>query len=210
MRVSDAMTTEVVTVGPGTSLKEAARLLAENHISGLPVLDAAGAVVGVLTETDIVARQTGRPARKRRLLGSDSSEFEPATVAGEAMSAPPITIPPSAPLASAAWIMTRHDVNRLPVVAGDVLVGVISRGDIVRAFARSDDDIERELESDLLPAFNAEVTVAVSEGAVTLTGEVERTDDAVHIVRAVERLTGVVEVKSELRPRHPAPVEWTS
>ena len=203
------MTTEVVTVGPGTSLKDAARLLADNHVSGLPVLDAAGAVVGVLTETDIVARQTGRPARKRRLLGSDTSEFTPASITGQAMSAPPITIPPSAPLAGAAWIMTRHDVNRLPVVRGDELVGVISRGDIVRAFARSDEDITRELENDLLPAFNAEVTVEVSDGVVYLTGEVDRSDDAVHIGRAVERLTGVVEVKSELRPRRPAPVEWS-
>jgi CBS domain-containing protein len=209
MRVSDAMTTDVISVEPETPLKEAARVLAEKDISGVPVLEASGAVIGVLSESDIVARQTGRPTRRRRLLSSGDPEFAPATVVGQAMSAPPITVPPSAPLAGAAWIMTKHDVNRLPVVTGDVLVGVISRGDIVRAFARSDEDIQRELENDLLPAFDAAVTVAVNGGSVTLAGEVERNDDAVHIVRAVERLTGVVAVKSELRPRRPAPVEWT-
>jgi len=153
MKIDALMTTKVVTVTPETSLKDVARLLVENRISGVPVCDADGVVLGVVSEADILAKEEGLV--ERGLLAS-VLEFGPdaqkinARTAGEAMSAPPITIAPGRPVSEGARLMVERGITRLPVVEDDRLAGIVTRADLVAAFTRSDEEIEREIAEDVL------------------------------------------------------------
>jgi CBS domain-containing protein len=209
MKVKDVMTTEVLTVSEDTSLKEAAALMAERGISGLPVVDAGGQVAGVLSEGDILFKETVRHERESflaRLLLSPDPQLEAklsATTAGEAMSAPATTIGPNRPLAEAASTMIDRGIKRLPVVdVSGNLVGIVTRADLVRAFVRSDEEIAREIRVDVLqrslwidPTF---VQVVVERGEVRLSGRVENKAEAEIIPGVVRRVPGVVSVLSKL------------
>jgi CBS domain-containing protein len=211
MKVRDLMQTTVVSVRDDASLKDVAKTLADNGISGVPVVDAEGIVLGVVSETDIVAKETGHAERKRggllgRLLAAPPSWDElrvEARTARQAMTFPAITIEPDRPIAKAAALMTQAYVNRLPVVEDGRLVGLITRSDLVRAFARSDDEIAREIREDVLvrqlwvPA--EAVTVAVEAGEVTLTGAVDSEAVVAVLPGVVERVPGVVSVTSNVR-----------
>ena len=120
----------------------------------------------------------------------------------QAMTSPPITISPWSSVSRAARLMTEHGINRLPVVKGDELVGIVTRTDLVRAFTRSDEQIERELREDVLERTlwldGDAVEVEVKRGAVTLTGVLRTRTDAVLLERMVARIPGVVAVTSEL------------
>jgi CBS domain-containing protein len=202
------MTRDVVTVSPETPLKEAAELLAQHRISGLPVVDDE-TVVGILSEADIVARSTGsRESRSlvRELLSPrDAGPDMDATRAGEAMTSPPITIAPERPVAEAARVMVERGVNRLPVVEGSQLVGIVTRADLVRAFVRPDDELEREIREDVAEGAlwidPSQLEISVDGGAVTLAGEVERRVDADLLERFAAAVPGVVSVGSELKWR---------
>ncbi len=207
MRVDEVMTTDVVTVAPETTLKEVAALLSGRRISGVPVCDADGRVLGVVTEADILWKELGLgPGRGvlERLLERASGEDTRvgARTAGEAMSAPPITVAPDAPVAHAAELMIEHGVNRLPVVAGDTLVGIVARADLVRAFTRSDEEIAREIGDDVLLRTlwvdPDSVSLAVVDGDVTIAGEVENRTTAELVEAYVRRVPGVVSVISRL------------
>jgi CBS domain-containing protein len=209
MRVDTIMTREVVTVAPETTLKEAAALMAEHAISGLPVV-ADGRVLGVLSQSDIVAKETApeeaRPGlfhRRKRAL-----QLVEATTAREAMNAPAITIDAWMSATAAATLMAEYDVNRLPVVDRDRLVGIVARADLVRAFARSDAEIQAEILDEVLPPLLLspnEVAVAVERGEVTLRGVLGDESDVRYLPQAVQRVAGVVRVHSELRVRQPEP-----
>jgi CBS domain-containing protein len=208
MRVEDVMTKVVRTVSPGTSLKEAAEILAELRISGLPVVED-GKVVGVVSEADILSKERGQAPERGGLL---RLLFEPngsartkllAMTAGEAMTAPPITIAPDRQVAEAAGVMIDKRVNRLPVVddAG-ALLGIVSRADLVRAFVRSDEEIAREIREDvvlhILWIAPEQIDVQVENGTVVLAGQVETQDDADLLPAFVKRVPGVVAVESRL------------
>jgi CBS domain-containing protein len=202
------MTRDVVAVSPQTPLKEAAELLAQHRISGLPVVDE-GSVVGVLSEADIVALSTGsRESRSliRELLSTSDPrpDVEAATV-GDTMSSPAVTIAPDRPVAEAARVMVERKVNRLPVVDGSQLVGIVTRADLVRAFVRPDQELEREIREDVAAGAlwidPTPLGIRVEGGAVTLTGEVERKVDADLLARHAAAVPGVVSVRSELKWR---------
>jgi CBS domain-containing protein len=206
MKVADAMSADVLTVAPETPLKDAAALLAQNRISGLPVLEN-GIVVGVVSEADIVARSTGS-RESRSLLGElfggpRRHEDVAATHVREAMSSPAITIAPGRPVAEAARVMVNRRVNRLPVADGSRLVGIVTRADLVRAFVRPDDELEREIREDVAETAlwidSKRLDVAVDQGVVKLAGEVERRADAELLQRFAAAVPGVVSVDSELR-----------
>lgn len=206
MRVKDLMSEEVVTVRRETSLKEVARLLARHRISGVPVVSERGQLVGVVSEADILFKEQGAEPRNRLLewLEGDPVEREKlaARTAGEAMTSPALTIGAHTDVSEAARRMTERAVNRLPVIDwSGGLVGIITRADLVRAFARSDEEIEQEIRSDIASALwleDRDVEITVRRGDVALAGELERRSVAEVLPRLVARVPGVVSVRSEL------------
>lgn len=210
MKVADVMTTELLTVRSETPLKEAAEILAAQKISGLPVVDAENHVVGVLSEGDILFKERGQAEHKSLFerwletpLPDVVSKVEARTV-GEAMSAPATTIGPRRPLTEAAQTMIEYGIKRLPVVDADgKLIGIVTRADLVRAFVRSDAEIEQEIRDDVIRRTlwiaPETVEVTVDHGEVRLTGEVETKADAELIPAFVQRVPGVVSVLSKLR-----------
>ena len=207
MKVEDVMTREVVSVPPGASLKEAARLLVEHRISGLPVVDNQNHVLGVVSEADVISKETtGLPLRRPLtwLTGQrevDRSKLE-VHLAGEAMTTPALTIEPSRPVGAAAKLMVEASVNRLPVVEGGKLVGIVTRADLVRAFVRSDADIAQEIRDDVVVREvwldKHSVQVEVEDGEVTLAGTLDNRADAEVLEALVRRVPGVVGVDSKL------------
>jgi CBS domain-containing protein len=208
LNVEHLMTRDVATVSPETSLKEVAGILADRGISGLPVCDSGGRVVGVVSEADILRKEQGvAPGRGSVLdwlLGhtDDPAEKLAAHTAGEAMSAPALTIDAGRPVSEAARLMVDRGVNRLPVTSGDDLVGIVTRADLVRAFRRSDEEIEREIREDVLLHTlwiqPARLEIAVEEGEVTLTGTLETRTEAELAAAYVRRVPGVVDVRADL------------
>ena len=211
MKVKDLMTTDVLTVRTSTTLKEAAALLAEKRISGLPVVDDDRRVLGVLSEGDILYKESEahRPGFLERLLAPGSAPLDlklAARTVGQAMTAPALTIGPRRPVTEAATIMIEEGVNRLPVVDhDDRLMGIITRADLVRAFVRSDEEIELEIREDVVRKIlwlePEQLRVAVSDGEVVLSGQLETKTDAELIPAFVQRVPGVVGVVSKLRWR---------
>jgi len=208
MRVRQLMSKDVLTVAPDAQLRDAAKELVDHRVSGVPVVTD-GIVVGVLSEGDIVAKASGGTDRGGLLTWlfdpSDQTARVSAQTVGEAMTSPAVTIAPNRQVHEAARTMIDRGVNRLPVVENGVLVGIVTRADIVRAFTRADVELAEEIRDDLLRrTFWAEpgsVTVAVSKGRVTLVGEVETEADTEMLPLFVSRVPGVVSVNAELRAR---------
>lgn len=146
--VADAMTPEPAVVQPDTPLQEAIKLLVEKKISGLPVVNEAGKLIGVLSEADLMWQETGvdtppyimfldsviylqNPAQYEKELHKALGQ-----TVGEVMSEHPISITRDRPLKEAAQIMHKREVRRLPVVdEAKSVVGIITRGDIVKTMA---------------------------------------------------------------------------
>jgi CBS domain-containing protein len=208
MNVEDVMTREVVTVRPGASLKHVAALLGEHRISGLPVVDGEGELQGVVSEGDILCKERGSSERRsvlerlRRPRGIEEQLKLEARTAAEAMTTPARTTVPWRSVAGAAGQMLDEGINRLPVVDREgKLVGIVTRADLVRAFARSDTDIRQEIQEDVLARtllLPQPVTVDVEEGKVRLGGSVDRRSDAQLVAAVVTKVPGVVEVESEI------------
>jgi CBS-domain-containing membrane protein len=203
--VQDVMTTAVVTANRSTPYKEIVRLLAEHRISSLPVLSEGWQVIGVVSESRLLAAQD-RMARRGRAAGGRRrvrwSRSATLTV-GELMTAPPVTIRPDATISAATRAMTTHHVASLPVTGADhELIGIVSRCDLLSVFLRSDDDIICEVRHllDEMPFRNpADVIVTVRHGIVTLSGVVRprpgRHQDLIPAaIRLIWAVDGVVEV----------------
>lgn len=207
MNVSEVMTKDPVTIGADASLKDVARLFDQHRISGLPVVGHEHEVLGVVSEADIIVREAGAEEAKTGwsgLLARFGGGARPiARTAGEAMSSPAVTIRPEARVAEAARMMLDGDIKRLPVVDADGrLVGIVTRADLVRAFTRTDEEIRREIEQDVLVrtlwVSPGRVAVSVRQGEVSLTGRLDTELNAELLPRLVERVPGVVSVTSSL------------
>jgi CBS domain-containing protein len=209
------MTTDVATLAPDASLKDAARMLVTRGISGMPVCDKNGHVVGVLSEADLLYKEAGPPKHASGLIERLTEQrkladyFKPdAMCVEEAMTRPVITIGPGRPLAEAARLMVKKGINRLPVVKDDTLVGIVTRADLVRAFARPDAEIEREIREDVVQRTlwiePHDLVVEVHEGHVLLRGVVDTAADVAIAERFAARVPGVVSVTSELKSRERA------
>ncbi|MDX1691258.1 MAG: CBS domain-containing protein [Acidimicrobiia bacterium] len=208
MRVRDIMTTDPMTVRPETLLKEAARIMVRNQISGLPVVDAAGDLVGIVTEGDFLRQEASRERPYRRslldaLFGDEAPEPPAAESVGEVMTGELVTITPDATLGEAARVMAGRNVKRLPVLDADgELVGIISRADVVNAFTKPDDVIEDEVREDLIRRLlfldPDLVGVRVTDGVVHLGGRLENRTEVQLLEELTRRIAGVVRVESEL------------
>ena len=211
MRIRDLMTKDVLTIGPEAPIKDVARILTEHRISGLPVCSIERHVLGVVSEADILYREYDpKEGQLRGPLGwlvdgvPDYAGYSKAKAltAGDAMTSPAVTIPPYETVAGAARLMTERRVNRLPVVQHGVLVGIVTRADLVRAFTRTDAELEREIREDLLRRTlwidEGSVQVAVASGTATLTGGLQKRSDVELLERLVEGVPGVTAVRSSV------------
>lgn len=205
------MASPVVTVRLETPLKDVARLLINNGVSGVPVVDDSGAVVGVVSEGDFLVKEQGaaeiRHRRLARLFGESSearSQLEKvaARTAGEAMTSPAITVAPGSAIRDAAALMTRRSVNRLPVVDDGRLVGIVTRADLLRAYLRSDTELERVVRDDVILRMMwldpASFDITVRNGEARIVGSVERRSTAEIIEASVRMVPGIVAVHADL------------
>lgn len=146
--VADVMSRDPILVRPQTPLKEAIQILAEKRISGLPVIDDAGKLVGIISETDLMWQETSvTPPAYIMILDSVIYLQNPGTyerdlhkalgqTVGEVMSKNPVAISPQKSLKEAAQLIQNHKVQRLPVLDnGGNVIGILTRGDIIRAMA---------------------------------------------------------------------------
>lgn len=202
MRVRELMTSDVLTVGPETPLKEVARQMLEAGVSGFPVTAQDGSLVGVITEADFVAGEADRRVAKKvgllRFFTDNPDMPSRARTAGDVMSTDLKVISPDADHADAARLMRRENVKRLPVVEDSQLVGLLSRADLLKAFTRSDEDIIDEIRGEVMRKVlwidPDRVTVESAEGNVVLRGRLETRSDANLLVELTKRLDGVASV----------------
>lgn len=201
MRVVDLMASDVISVLRETSLRDAARLMVEKGISGLPVTDEEGTLVGVVSEGDFLRKEVDRgDLMGRGLLGvlfDNRDSLAEAETVGEVMATTVFTVSPDATLVEAARTMTTHGVKRLPVVTREgTLVGVISRRDVVAAFTRPDELIEDEIREDILRRLlfldPALLEISVDAGVVNIAGELPTRTDTRLLEAMVQRTDGVI------------------
>lgn len=212
MKIRDVMTSEVITVAPETPLKDVAHLMIDHAVSGIPVVDHEGVVIGVVSEADLLVKERGVERIHRRplagLIGDSKTTREQrdkvnAGLASQAMTSPAITIAPDRPLREAADLMIERRVNRLPVVGPDgALLGIVTRADIVRAFTRTDPDIERVVREEILKRAlwiePYELKIHVTDGIVAIRGTVDRRSTAEVLERLIGQVDGVVAVEADL------------
>jgi CBS domain-containing protein len=220
MRAADVMTPKPVTVSPDASIMEAIRLMLERKFSGLPVIDTNGSLVGIVTEGDLLRRSETGTQRKRAgwiefLMGQGRLASEYVHASGrkvrEVMSSDVQTVTEDAPLDEIVQLMERHRIKRLPVVRDGMLVGIVSRANLLRALASiasetkpaaSDDAAIRariyaELGKQAWAPINL-LDIMVRNGVVHLWGMLfdERQRGAIHVV--VENTPGVKSIQDHL------------
>jgi CBS domain-containing protein len=211
MTVDEIMTRTVLTIGPEASLRDVARVLLEQSISGLPVCGDRRQVLGVISEGDLIYKDfdpTERPDGPLAWLvdGTSSRAVAKAraATAGGAMSAPAITVGPDASVEEAARLMVERRVTRLPVVSDGALVGIATRADLMRALIRPDEEIAADVRAALTAgppgseAPLADVGVEVERGRVRLSGHAATSRGARLLERRARRIPGVIAVTSEL------------
>jgi CBS domain-containing protein len=144
MTVEDVMTRNVVTVTPETSIHEAARLMVDHGVSGLPVVTDDGQLLGIVSDGDLILRHKRGEARPwwRRFFEDGerlAREYQKArgTTVAEVMTRPVLSISPVFGIETAATLLLNRRIHRLPVVRDGQLVGIVSRGDLLKALAAS-------------------------------------------------------------------------
>jgi len=219
MRAHQIMTRPVITVTPETSILEAAKTMLRRHVSGLPVVDAAGKLVGIVSEGDFIHRgEIGTPRRRswfmRFILGpvQAATDFvrEHGSKIAEIMTADPLTIAEDTPLERIVELMEKHGVKRLPVTRDDKLVGIVSRANLLQAVASlarqvpdptADDDhirnrIINTLEKNDWCPFG--LSVIVRDGIVHLSGVITEERSRQAAIVAAETVAGVKKVHDHL------------
>lgn len=223
VKVADVMTRDVITIAPGTPFKSIVQKISDHRVSALPVVDLEGRVVGVVSEADLLLKESHPDGEQRHRLESANRKAERAKsrglTAADMMTSPAVTISPTAAVVEAARLMQKRLLKRLVVVDDNGrLAGVITRGDALRVFLRPDAEIKRVVVQDLvarvlwLEADGLEVHVA--DGVVTLSGKLNRRSDVELLTRLTVELDGVVGVVNRLAyawddrkpPMPPAPV----
>ena len=227
MKVADIMTRGVISLAPEDTLRKAAELMLRYDMSGFPVLDR-GKLVGMITQGDFMRRvETGTDRPRPRwieffadpgLLAAEYAHTHARTV-GEMMTRNVVTVGEDASLAEAVELMERHHVKRLPVVKRGVLIGIVTRVNLLHAFiARTpreqpaplgDAAIREQLIAELgrQPWISpGSVQVAVEQGVVSLTGTIRDERQRAALRVAAENIPGVKEVVEDLREIDPAVV----
>jgi CBS domain-containing protein len=195
MKAKEAMTAPAITVTPETHCKDAAGLLVRHRISALPVVDADGRLVGLVSEADLLQLETTPDPRSQAMPLPPRSEPLPRRV-DEVMTAEVYTVEEDTDLGVVAQRMPEANIKRFPVMRGDRVVGIVSRHDLVRVIARTDEDVEagvkRALTEEGLRLTSLDVRVR--DGVVELMGDEDR--QTLRLAEILARsVPGVLEVR---------------
>lgn len=218
--VKDVMTKHVVWVEQGTPFAAIAAALRDYRVSAFPVLDDDGRVVGVVSESDLLAKlalsggEEPMPGMITGLLRQHEMEKARGLTAADVMTAAVATVLPDDSVRHAARLMYLRRVKRLPVVdSGGRLTGIVSRADLLAVYARPDAEIGEEIRNDILaqeaPAGGASFGASVTDGVVTLEGKPRSPAQGHDIARRARYVQGVVAVRDrfDYPPAGPAPVD---
>jgi CBS domain-containing protein len=192
MRARDIMTTPVITVRPETPVKHVAHRLVENEIHAMPVEDAEGSLLGIVTEADLL-RMQATAGTGEVLLSSPHEETPPGAVA-EIMTRDVVAVHEEADVADVLRVMVERQLKTLPVVAGRRLVGVIGRRDILRLMARDDATVHDEVQRVLDLVGEDPFSVDVVEGVVTVNRWLSPAAQE-RIARLIKTVPGAVSVR---------------
>lgn len=205
--VADVMTREVHFAGPLTQFKLLVRLIEENRISAVPIVDQEGIPIGVVSESDLLLKQRRREMEMESPLQPWRHRMDmfkaKGVVAADLMTSPAVSVPANTPVKVAAGLMHERNVKRLVVVDGrGRIAGIVSRADLLQVFLRSDEEIRAELVSRVLPALVPDdvmrVQVKVRYGVVAFSGDVQRKSDITVLINTTAELDGVVDVIDHL------------
>ncbi|MGH8931578.1 MAG: CBS domain-containing protein [Egibacteraceae bacterium] len=196
--MADIMTREPVAFSPDMPLRAAAKLLFEADFSGAPVVDDAGELVGVLSEHDLLEKEAHPRYGLRRGVMESHRRHDASTV-GEVCSRPALTIAPDASVHNVARQLIDRRVTRLIVVdSGRVVVGIVTRHDVLRSLTRPDAELRAAVGAVLAEAGEPDVEPNVESGVVTLEGKAQRRSRVPAIVRRAADIDGVITVHERL------------
>ena len=220
MNASDVMTRTLLSVRPDATVADAIRTMLDNRISGLPVIDAAGRLVGILTEGDLLRRgEMGTERQRSRWLeilmgpGRLAGEYvrTHGRKIGEVMTRDVVSVTLDTPLKEVVELMERHRIKRVPVLDGDVPVGILSRADLLRGLAgalaeapvaaASDEEIHERILAELARAAwvpRDGIAITVENGIVDLNGVILEEKERVALRVAAENVSGVRAVQDHL------------
>ncbi len=220
MQAQDVMVTPVITVRESATVREVAKLLLERHISGVPVVDDAGRLAGMVTESDLMHRAEARTERHRpwwleALVGESTMAADyvksHAGKVEDIMTRRVIAATPETPLHEIAAILEKHHIKRVPIVSrGGDLVGIVSRANLLQAVAAarpaleiplSDSDIRKKIMDDLRRqpwSHPHRLNITVTDGIVDLWGSVESEQERKAICVVAEAVAGPAKVNDHL------------
>jgi CBS domain-containing protein len=219
MRAHQIMTRSVITVTPETSVVEAANIMLQRHISGLPVVNSAGHLVGIISEGDFLRRsEIGTQRQRGRFMkfilgaGKEATDFvhEHGRKIAEIMTPEPLTVSEDTDLEKIVEIMEKNNVKRLPVTRGDKLVGIVSRSNLLQAVAglarnipdpTADDDHIRNRIIDVLAKNDwcpIGLNVTVRDGIVHLSGVITKERSRQASIVGAENVAGVKKIHDHL------------
>ncbi|MFB7123303.1 MULTISPECIES: CBS domain-containing protein [Streptomycetaceae] len=207
------MTSPVVLVSPETGFREIVTLLSEYDITGVPVVDPEGRPLGVVSEADLLRTLAAQEDPASLLPAPESAQAGPdgEVTAADLMTAQPVCTTPGTSVVAAARLMSRHGLKRLPVLDEEGrVVGMVSRGDLLRVFLREDMVIRREIVEEVLGRIDgvspAEIGVEVTQGRVVLSGTVPEQHLVPIVLNLCRSVDGVVSVTDRLGAGGAAPV----
>lgn len=220
MQVRDVMTSPVISIGAGAQINDAIKLMLQSHLSGLPVIDSNGRLVGILSEGDLLRRvELGTERHRPRWIetflipGRSATDYvhTHGRVVDEIMTRELVTAEETTPLEDAVSLMEHKSIKRLPILRAGALVGIVTRADLLRALLRAPDKrtsarlddrgiqaaIETALKTqDWMPGLS--ITIKVDDGVVELSGIIldDRYREAIRV--CAENTPGVKAVRDRL------------
>ncbi|MFF2745829.1 CBS domain-containing protein [Kitasatospora sp. NPDC058048] len=211
--VESVMTSPVVLVSPETGFREIVTLLSEYDITGVPVVDPEARPLGVVSEADLLRTLAAQEDPASLLPAPESAQAGPngEVTAADLMTAQPVCTTPDTSVVAAARLMSRHGLKRLPVLDEEGrVIGMVSRGDLLRVFLREDVVIRREIVEEVLGRIDgvspAQVGVEVNQGRVVLSGTVPEQHLVPIVLNLCRSVDGVVSVTDRLGAEGAAPV----
>jgi CBS domain-containing protein len=217
--VKDVMTPNVITVKKDTPFGAIAAALRQHRVSAFPVLDEASQVIGVVSESDLLAKLAlGNgddgvvPGMITGILRRQQLQKAQAVTAGELMTSPAYSVLPEDTVEQAARVMYLRNVKRLPVVhSGGRLAGIVSRADVLAVYSRTDADIAEEIRTGILaseaPANPGTLDVSVTAGVATIVGRPQTREQGQATIGRARHVQGVVAVRDRLDYPVPGPAQ---